>query len=1179
MMWFLKLALKRLFARWRTFLTLIVGVMLAAVIGANTALYTDAIIQVGLADYLETLPPEAIHIHSRTSITPENVDSLAQTWDDNNDIVQGAVDASLGETANGWLAHQVQWAESQPLFVQRDGADIEGAQARLAYYDMLPQFATLTEGDWYDDASSYRIPVVIPAAYAAEYSIAVGDRLVLDQRGWDTSVPFEVGVVGLIEETLIEDAYWASPSPLRLDARRGAALETNFFTTRQHLIRVASLNLPQPSLQIGWRLLFDHTQLPVSQVPERMAQVELLEATISRAFEPLRETQGSIVFETDMPAVMAAYMEQVRQLNIPFTLLAIQLGALVFFFLMLIAALAHRTDQREIAMLQSRGVRGGQIMMVYAIESAIICLLAFLIGPFISQQILIRLVPLLLEQRTLLLPISSTAVLYAGVAAFVAWIVLMVTLLPTLQQPLIQAGSGAVRSTGQSWWRRYYLDVVVLIIGMAALSQITGRQSLDVATGSGGMQTDPLLLLAPTLLFVAFSSVLLRLFAPLTRTVAGFFQNRPGLEGALASWQVSRDATHYGRIAFLLALAIGVGWFAISYQSTLVGNRQDQASYRVGADVRVSWERDSVAATQALVQTITSLPQVAESTSVLRVPLPNVSTSTGRRGREQGYLLAVDDEALSDVVYWRDDYADGYVSETDLVPAIPAGRELPFVPDRLGVWMRLDRPSLVDFGSYSIEMSPQPSQLANYTLQARFQTETGLIFEVLLEPDTTALDALVAELDAEYVANAETDEGLDSEIIEWATVEWPDEGWLYFEADLPAEISGEALNLIGITAFEPGFTGGFGRSISPPSMLSLANLVLYDDMGQPVETPWFNAADWDFSNASFVTSTVGAAEYLPPSLEGQAGEGQAMTVHWSDSESTAFALLLDYPELTTIHVAGGPAGEEVPDEEIVGLPVYVSRSFYDLNELNIGQRFTLLVDQFSPWFTVVDVVDMYPTLYQDTPYVVVDKALLDYTAGRIAVQFPPNELWLRLQEGVESGQFVEVMLAALPEGQSVEVMTLDEVLAQQQADIQSQGIVGLLFISFMVGLTLSIISLFTYISLTTQTRLAQFAVLRAMGLSTTRIVGILIREQALVLVIALALGAVIGQFLTIQVLPPLTLSAAGGALTPVYILKLDMGLLARFLLGLIGVLAVVLLLSAYWVQRAASAEALRRPDE
>src|SRR5260221_12345585 len=91
--------------------------------------------------------------------------------------------------------------------------------------------------------------------------------------------------------------------------------------------------------------------------------------------------------------IMLAYEGNVKTLDAPFGLLLLQVGALVIFFLLVTAALVRRGERREIAMLQSRGAMDGQIIAIRGIEALLICVLAAIIAPTVSQQLLIAIAP------------------------------------------------------------------------------------------------------------------------------------------------------------------------------------------------------------------------------------------------------------------------------------------------------------------------------------------------------------------------------------------------------------------------------------------------------------------------------------------------------------------------------------------------------------------------------------------------------------------------------------------------------------------------------------------------------------------------------------------------------------------------------------------------------------------
>ncbi|MGO8947379.1 MAG: FtsX-like permease family protein, partial [Ktedonobacterales bacterium] len=137
---------------------------------------------------------------------------------------------------------------------------------------------------------------------------------------------------------------------------------------------------------------------------------------------------------------------------------------------------------------------------------------------------------------------------------------------------------------------------------------------------------------------------------------------RPGLTPLLAFSQVERNPSRYSRLALLLVLAVGLGLFALAFNSSLTTNGYDRAAYSVGSDIRFRAITDSdddglgTSGTSILMQRLQNLPGVLGVTPVFR---GQVST-TSDEGGEQVDALGIDPatfERDAGVVSWRNDYA------------------------------------------------------------------------------------------------------------------------------------------------------------------------------------------------------------------------------------------------------------------------------------------------------------------------------------------------------------------------------------------------------------------------------------------------------------------------------------------------------------------------------------------
>ena len=89
-------------------------------------------------------------------------------------------------------------------------------------------------------------------------------------------------------------------------------------------------------------------------------------------------------------------------------------------------------------------------------------------------------------------------------------------------------------------------------------------------------------------------------------------------------------------------------------------------------------------------------------------------------------------------------------------------------------------------------------------------------------------------------------------------------------------------------------------------------------------------------------------------------------------------------------------------------------------------------------------------------------------------------------------------------------VTLADELDKLRTNPLGLGLLGLMYLAFIMALVLSVVGLLTYAGLTAQSRRTEFGVLRALGLSSLRVVGGLALEQAFVMGIGVVLGALLG---------------------------------------------------------------------
>jgi ABC-type lipoprotein release transport system permease subunit len=1119
--WIVRFVLLRLLSRWPSILVTVLSVGLVTVIGATIPLYTASIAQVGMQQRLEQQARDTqINVHISMSAS-ETGDVLA-AWSEYDAAIRQHVDQTLGAAVPNWVSQTLTLAETTPMQAVYHGEDLP-ARLRVAYYENWEQTTYLLEGTWPGDPTDPEINLeaAIGQEAADQLALRPGDELVLDQRGWASSIPLRVRITAIIDQPV--NTVTEAQNMLRISESRTGGIETNLLTTRQGVLRVATDYVPDTGTTFGWWVFFEHGALSYARRAEAIRGVDEFHQRLLAQFSGMNP-----IFESHLASVLDQYESEVALLNVPFGLLLLQIGALALFFLIVTAALVRRSARGEIAMLRSRGAPRWWLFVLDGLEALIICAIATAAAPFLARSLLELIVPLLTWIKHLDLELDATTFIFAGAAGAVAWIALMATLTPLLHGPLLLAGGSMVRGERETWWQRYYLDVVLLVIGAAALWRLINTRSPFATGQTGAVEADPLLLLAPILMFIAVGSLLLRLFPSITILLAKFTSRGRQLISALATWHISREPAHYGKITLLITLAIGIGWLATSFQATLRRSQYDQAAYATGADVRFE-ETDAMTKTHRVrtPDTYLQIPDVMAVSQATRYFVPNAAQEN--RQSLSGEVLAVDSASFQAVSYWRDDLGPLVMPPTS--PTYVPGRALPFTPQRIGLWARLDQP--VRDAQYQPVLDESGAMLFEPNVD-----HMRVLVQITLRLRDTTGNAIHVDLKPSQTTNE-------------------NDGWFFLEGTLPVTAPGE-LRLESVywaNGWDWEKTRGF------TFRLYLSELTLFDDKDARVSLDWLeNDERWDFLHDS--GADVHATTSLVPAPDRPNVISRCVTWDQDDTHSVN-GFVLNYPE-------AGP------------IPAIASERLALLAGLLPGTSFQVgAIEGVRPQFELARTTVYFPTLYGDRRlFMVVDLDTLLYTLNRRpSSNVHPTEVWLRLNQDASPAAVVKALSQQSDQINITRIQTIDQAYADRGTNILLAGLSGLLYLAFCISLTLTVISLLTYTALTALQRRVQYGVLRALGLSKERLVVSIALEQVILLVTGTLLGAILGAAMSAYVLPTLAFGATGDEITPPFMIQMETSALAQYGVLILTVLGVTFGVSLALIRRLSLIDLLRFGEE
>jgi len=133
-------------------------------------------------------------------------------------------------------------------------------------------------------------------------------------------------------------------------------------------------------------------------------------------------------------------------------------------------------------------------------------------------------------------------------------------------------------------------------------------------------------------------------------------------------------------------------------------------------------------------------------------------------------------------------------------------------------------------------------------------------------------------------------------------------------------------------------------------------------------------------------------------------------------------------------------------------------------------------------------------------------ANLSYIQNKMALQ--PYEVWIKKQEGATDKQINDDILK-----KEIKLSFIDytgQELVKMKNDPMLQGMNGMLTLGFIASMLISLLGFLIYWIISIQNRILQFGILRAMGMSLAKVIGMLANEQLLVSGASILIGVIVG---------------------------------------------------------------------
>ncbi len=1098
-----RLVLRRAFSE-KTFVGLrLIGLTIAVAVSAGVFVYLDALGQSSLSQSLSGHRQQDLNVAVRA-----RNDSISQ---DAHRMLLTTVNDTRSKELSKVLHTPAVAAKSVTLVFDPDLVVWHNARTFLGHVDRIADVANLVEGAWPSPVSATEpINAAISTDDARYLGIDVGQIV---QLGSPTSEEIQVTirVSGIYSRDDVDALQWeALDTGLGVDST--AFRFAPFLVDETALIDAVANHLPDTEVRYYWVFETDVGRIHSRDAEAILADLEIQEAVLKQelqGFQRISSLDDALIEFLTSSEISRGLMMSVGAV--------IALSSLAFSAL--VASQARDIRFSESGMVRARGATASQEIALMTGETLLIAAVSLVAG------VAIALIGVSLAGRLSILhdltggeflPASlSVQSVAAAVAASV--IGLIALLLPSFRRNASTAEeltNRLARPPSRNAVQRYYLDVVLLCIGVAALWQLSQEDLYISSNALGEGFSNRLALAMPAATAAGGAIVLLRFLPFLLGGIAEVLARLPSMFRLspaipLALWSLARNPRSSMGLMLLIMLAATIAVLLSILSPSINQYAVDDARYRVGADIRLS---GMIVRNRSNLHRVIDLMQSKFGYASMAAVARAAGTVSAPSGNEPVTALGIDTGGFPDAAWWRSDLADKS-------------------PDELALLVRSH-----DTDGYRIPADAEwltalikPDTQRNDTgLVARIRDESGLYHSLTignLEPRSVTVDTLFA---CEKPVPIEDGEGFEPP--DWCRIGIP-------LAPLRRDTSETEqlwLEFIGISR----------RPIEEAPQPTTGSVRIKD----------VSTADAD-GELSLLTNF---ADIVKRRTSGAGfGDLGARIDPYSETPSDGAVLTWSQPRYGQLK--GVRLGTSDDALRVIG-----SHWFEEELGLEIGGTTRLFLGNRSTTVEFVAFTDFFPTFPSATsPYLIADLReiqrimSIDQTRGADAT----NELWISApDESVEDLAEIEDLFSVNNLSARLKQHAGSEVTRSRSDALTAAGWNGYLGFGFIAVTTVSILAFIVTGWTTYRLRRLELAVLKSMGLSMRQMLLMIGLEQIVIAALSLVIGAGIGLMLSAVLLPYLAGKDASTLAPPM------VAVVGTQMLGvLLGIVAVALIASVTWI--------------
>ena len=688
---------RRIISNWRLLSTILAGVIVAVALLSSAPLYSNAINDLGLEHSLQNRTIELLDLQFYAPNYYVNRDEFQET----SELISGKIPNNLEKV----IRQEETWIQTQSFdFFYTDRPTPGGPYQPTGYFHVfsnLDKHITIADGRLAGytppelsqediDSPDFAIEGMIGSETAEIFDLKVGDRFTFRSGFGGTVKSITVELTALIDPVDPADEFWflnpyVFTLPLVDSDGNSVPPRAPVFIAEETLFEIIPHFFPEARVDYNWFYYIDIDKIHSGNADSIKNDIRRMEREIAQELP----RSGLL---TTLDGLISEYSGRLMFTQIPLFLIVFQVAAIIIFYLVMVSNMLIERQAGEISMYRSRGAGTWHIFLIYLSEGLLICVTGAAIGTALGA-FLFSLLGKTASFQSLtggeMIPIrfSGTVLILIISAAVLCLLALVIPAIRASRRGIVHEKQASSRPSRVPFWQRFYLDIVLLIIGGALYWELEERGSLVNMDIFGGLGIDPLLLLTPILLLLAVAIIFLRVFPLLLRLTAGLTRYFGNASLALGLWQMARSPVRYARPILLLLVAASVGMFSSGFIGSLEQSYDERNIYVSGGDVRLEELNERHSSKQTLEDKYSAIEGVENVGVVFRQKCTAGTVFT----TAEFDMLAIDPDRTKDIAWFRKDFDEKTLPELmDILAGdepLTEGLEILDEAESMGLWV------------------------------------------------------------------------------------------------------------------------------------------------------------------------------------------------------------------------------------------------------------------------------------------------------------------------------------------------------------------------------------------------------------------------------------------------------------------------------------------------------------